>query len=207
MASASATRRRQAREETRSQILAAADSYLRERPFRELTVEELMARTGLARTVFYRHFADLHEMIVRLLEEVGDELMQFSREWAGSVDDMDGAGREHFRHIVDFFADNGPLIRAIADAATSDEELERIYRGFIDLFVDLTAEALERLIADHRIAPLDARQTARALTLLNESYLLDAFGREPAADPETVTQTLWTIWRRVVFTTPQAPPR
>jgi AcrR family transcriptional regulator len=192
-------RRRQNREETRAQILAAADEFLRRRPFRELTVEDLMSGTGLARTVFYRHFADLHEMVLRLLEEVMGELSEFARMWAASVGQFEDAGRANFGLVVDFFARNGPLLRAVADAAAGDEELERIYRGFLDAFDELTAQALQRLVDEGRIAPLDVRQTARALTLLNERYLLDAFGRQPTIDRERALEALWTIWRRTVF--------
>jgi AcrR family transcriptional regulator len=201
MTSTAAARRRRRlnREEARARILAAGEEFLRARPFRELTVEGLMGAAGLPRTVFYRHFADLHEMVLRLLQEVSGGLIDFAREWAASVGQFEDAGRANFERVVEFFAHNGPLIGAIADAATSDEELERIYQGFIDGFDDLTAQALQRLIDQGRIAPLDVRETARALTLLNERYLLDAFGREPMTDRERVSEALWTIWRRTVF--------
>ena len=201
MTSTAAARRRRRlhREEARAKILAAAEEFLRTRPFRELTVEELMKAAGLPRTVFYRHFADLHEMVLRLLQEVLSELSEFGGMWAASVGQFADRGRANFELVVDFFARNGPLIRAIADAAAGDEELERIYGGFIDGFTELAAQALERLVQEGRIAPLDVPQTARALTLLNERYLLDAFGRQPMADRERVADTLWTIWRRTVF--------
>ena len=46
-------------------------------------------------------------------------------------------------------------------------------------FDELLAEALREMprIAAH--PPADVAETARALNLLNTSYLLDAFGREP----------------------------
>src|SRR5947209_20523822 len=61
------------RADTRAQILAAARSALRERPYRELTIEDLMASAGLSRTIFYRHFDDLGDLVVRLLEEAGGQ--------------------------------------------------------------------------------------------------------------------------------------
>ena len=39
---------------------------------------------------------------------------------------------------------------------------------------------------------------ARALNLLNESYLLDAFGREPRVSTDTAVQTLTEIWLGVI---------
>ena len=41
--------------DARARILAAARRLLLQRPFAELTVEQVMAEAGLARTVFYRH--------------------------------------------------------------------------------------------------------------------------------------------------------
>jgi hypothetical protein len=35
------------------------------------------------------------------------------------------------------------------------------------------------------------------LNLMNQAYLLDAFGREPRVDPEVALATLETIWVRV----------
>jgi hypothetical protein len=47
-------------------------------------------------------------------------------------------------------------------------------------------------------APLaDAAQTAHALNLMNEAYLLDAFGREPRVDTATAVRTLAEIWTAV----------
>ena len=36
----------------------------------------------------------------------------------------------------------------------------------------------------------DVAETARALNLMNENYLLDAFGREPRVSPETAVRDL-----------------
>jgi AcrR family transcriptional regulator len=51
-------RRRRRREDSEQEILEAAERLLRERPFRELTVDDLMAATSQSRTAFYRHFTD-----------------------------------------------------------------------------------------------------------------------------------------------------
>jgi len=41
-------------------------------------------------------------------------------------------------------------------------------------------------------------EVARALNLLHESYLLDAFGREPRVSTDTAVQTLTEIWLGVM---------
>jgi TetR/AcrR family transcriptional regulator, ethionamide resistance regulator len=189
------TRRREQRENTRREILAAADRFLRERPYRELSVDVLMASTGLTRTAFYRHFDDLSELVLRLLEDVGSEVYAIAERWREAVaDDLAAAANEGLRGIVDFFQRNGPLVRAVSDAAATDEQIERGYRGFFDAFTELIKNGLDEL----ELQVPDTRALARALNLMNEAYLLDEFGREPFGDPAVVRATLEMVWLRVV---------
>ena len=191
-------KRRQAREETRGQILAAAEQFLRKRSFRELSVDGLMALTGHTRTVFYRHFDDLPDVAVQLLERVGSELLEVAQEWTRS-EATEAGDRRAIEQIVDFFVRHGPLVRSIAEGASHDEAIERIYHGFTAVFVELTERALEARVAEGKVAPLDAREVSRALTFMNESYFLQSFGREPHADRERALEAVWTIWGRTLW--------
>jgi hypothetical protein len=49
----------------------------------------------------------------------------------------------------------------------------------------------------------DADETAHALNLLNESYLLDAFGREPRVSSEAAVETLTAIWSPLLGAGPE----
>jgi AcrR family transcriptional regulator len=189
------TRRREQRENTRLEILEAADRFLRERPYRELSVDVVMADTGLTRTAFYRHFDDLTELVLRLLEDVGSELFEVASRWrllAGR--NYPEPAREALRAIIEFFTRNGPLVRAIADAAADDERIERGYRGAIEAFIAVVAAGLDQLVARGQLEPLDTHAVSRALNLMNEAYLLDQFGSEPFGDPEVALRTLETVW-------------
>jgi TetR/AcrR family transcriptional regulator, ethionamide resistance regulator len=192
------TRQRENRESTRRQILAAADAFLRERPYRELSVEVVMAQTGLTRTAFYRHFDDLPELVLRLLAEVGQELYSVAERWQGLAGQAYPWGaREALSAIVDFFARHGPLVRAVAEASVTDEQIERGYRGFGETFTSMTASALDGLVARGQLKVPDTKALARALTLMNEAYLLHEFGRPPFGDPAIALATLETVWMRV----------
>ena len=151
---ATRTMRRRQREESRQAILDAAERRLRAAPFHALSVDALMSDTGLSRTLFYRHFADLPDVVLQLLRSVGAELMEIGEGWvrAGASEPI---GRESMEAIVDFFARNGTLIRAITDAARYDPEIEEVYGAVIERFVDMTAEAIEGLRFEG-----DARETA-----------------------------------------------
>src|ERR671916_3485325 len=74
-------RRRHSPEEAERAILAAARSFLSEHPFREMKVEDVMARTGLSRPAFYAYFHDRYELVTRLLEGIGGVLFAIDRRW------------------------------------------------------------------------------------------------------------------------------
>jgi AcrR family transcriptional regulator len=189
------TRRREQRENTRREILAAADRFLRERPYRELSVDIVMAETGLTRTAFYRHFDDLTELVLRLLEDVGRELVDVAARWRQvSGRNYPEPARAALREIVGFFERHGPLVRAIADAAATDERIERGYRGAIEAFIAMVAAGLDALVARGQLESLDSHAISRALNLMNEAYLLDQFGSEPFGDPEVAFKTLEKVW-------------
>src|SRR5215210_9161859 len=66
-------RRRRSPKEAEREIITAAETLLRERPFRELTVDEVMRRTGLSRPSFYVYFKDRHELVLRVVEHLQAE--------------------------------------------------------------------------------------------------------------------------------------
>ena len=192
------SRRREQREQTRREILAAADRFLREHPFRELSVDVVMAQTGLTRTAFYRHFEDVTELVLKLLEEVGGELRVIAIRWLETAaDDFAAAAHEALSGIVSFFERNGPLVQAVADASSTDEQIEQGYRGFVNAFVDLISRGLDGLIERGQLEPCDTRHLARALNLMNERYLLDEFGRGHG-DAEAALATLERIGLRTL---------
>ncbi len=192
-------RKRRRPEEAEGEILAAAERYLRVRPFRDLRVATLMDGTGLRRSSFYHYFRDRHEVVVRLLEELTHGLAPQSELWFGANDDPVANLRAGYEGIGRFWAQHGPVLRAIADAATHDREVEKAHRAFVDRFVHGTAKRIRADIDRGRIAPLEAEETARALILMSEGFLNEKLGREPQGDWRTAVDTLATIWQRALY--------
>jgi AcrR family transcriptional regulator len=193
------TRQREQRESTRREILYAADRFLRRRPYRELSVEVVMAETGLTRTAFYRHFDDVTELVLRLLEDVSRDLYAVAQRWSESA----GAGypvaaQQSLAAIVDFFVRHGPLVRAVAEAAAADERIEQAYRENLEALIAITTVAIDRLVGEGRLEVQNSRDVARALNLMNQAYLLREFGSEPFGDPDVARATLETVWLRTL---------
>ncbi len=188
-------RYREQREHTRVQILDATARFLRERPFRELSVDAVMAGVGLTRTAFYRHFDDTTDLVLRLLEQLGEKLYPVAERWRASVGEgYPAPARQGLAATVDFFVAEGPLVRAIVDAAVVDDRIEMAYRGVLETFISLTARSLEGLVEEGRLEPVDTLALARALTLMNEAYLLEEFGREPFGNRDVALATVERVW-------------
>jgi AcrR family transcriptional regulator len=174
------------REEARERIVAAAEKLLLEVPYRDLSVDLVMSEAGLSRTVFYRHFDGLPDVLLTLLASIEGELA--APLLAGPPE-----GSDRLRHLiaasVDTFARYGPFLRALDHAAGQDAEIEAAYCAMVDRF---TEEIAAELGGDAR-----AYELARALNLMNGHYLLETLGRDPGFDRSLALETLLTIWGAV----------
>jgi TetR/AcrR family transcriptional regulator, ethionamide resistance regulator len=193
-------RRRRTPEAAEREIVEAAEALLRERPFRELTVDDLMRRTGLSRPSFYVYFRDRHELVLRVAEHIGGELMAMSERWYKGTGDGPTLVREAIDGVVGVFAAHGPVLRALADAATDDPRVEAVYRELIQRFVDATARHIEEEIAAGRVLPLpDPTETATALVWMMERYMQLNLAGPLTAPVQRVAETLTTIASRVLY--------
>ena len=183
------------------EILSAAAEMLRERPYRELTVDEVMRRTDLSRPSFYVYFRDRHELVLRVVEHVGAELWSISERWYTGDGDGQGRARRSIERVVAVFAEHGPLLRALADAAADDPEVDRVYTSLVDAFVGVTARHIDREMAAGRVLPLDPAETAKALVWMMERYLVRSLGSATPGRRESAAETLGTIWVRVLYGT------
>jgi TetR/AcrR family transcriptional regulator, ethionamide resistance regulator len=192
-------RDRQTRRQTRERIVVATTELVRRHTYTELSVEEVMRKAGFGRTIFYRHFDDLGDLLQRASREAFDELYDAQRRLGQARPDEDPeAVRRALQAAVDVYHRHGPLLRGIAEAAAGDAEIARGYAAMRERFDDFAEQSL-RGVADLAHTPLtDLAETARALNRMNESYLLDAFGREPRVSRETAVQTLTEIWDAVI---------
>ena len=189
-------RRRRSPESAEREILEAAEAFLRERPFRDLTVDEVMARTTLSRPSFYVYFRDRHHLAVRLVEGIGAELFTMADRWLKGSGDPREEVRAALAGVAGVYARHGLVLAAIADAAGHDPGVEATYRDLIERFIAATAARIER----EPTAGVAPEETARALVWMNERYLREAFGRQPQTPVATVVDALWTIWARTLYT-------
>src|SRR3954468_777065 len=181
----------------RAAIVAAAEAALRDRPFREVSVEELMQDAGLARTQFYRYFDDLSDLVLTVAAGVFEDILDH-HERLVVLATLDAATlRAAIAPAVYAFAAHGPLVRALSEAATHDAAVEQVFETVQRRYFALTERLVLRAVGDGaRIA--DPAQTARLLHLGNIGYLIDAFGGEPKMTPEVALDTIVELWSAVL---------
>jgi AcrR family transcriptional regulator len=192
-------RRRRTPAEAEREILDAAENFLRKRPLRELTIDEVMSETSLSRPAFYVYFRDRHELVLRLIERLAAELWEMSDRWLKGTGDP----REDLRAAIDgvtaAYARHGPVLRAYADAAADDPAVEETYRGLVERFIDATAAHIRAETRTGVVKGLSARRTAAALVWMNERYLSTCLGSEPQVRAREVADTLYNVWLRTLY--------
>ncbi len=189
------SRPRLSRDEARTRIIDSAIELVRERAYAELKVGEIMDRAGLERTIFYRHFENVGALLLQAGREAIEQLYSAQVELAQTRTEIDPEViRTALEVPVTIYHRHGPLLRAVAEAVAADQLVAADQEEIRNRFDELVAGALRA--SEH--PPTNVDETARALNLLNERYLLDAFGREPRVSVETAAQTLSEIWAPVL---------
>jgi AcrR family transcriptional regulator len=190
-----AARPRLNRDEVRDRLVAATTELVRDRSFYELSVAEVTERAGIERTIFYRHFDSLADLLLRAATEAIEDLYDAQVELDGGRREGDlETVRAAIAPAVRVYQRHGPVLRAVTEAGASDPQIAARGAELRLRFNELVADSLARLPSLRENAPADVAESARALNLLNEAYLRDAFGREPRLSPEAAVQTLTEIW-------------
>ena len=183
------------RDEVRNRLIAAATELVRDRSFYELSVAEVTERAGIERTIFYRHFDDLADLLLRAATEAIESLYEAQVELDAERKEGDlETVRAAVEPAVRVYQRHGPILRAVTEAGASNPEIATRGAELRRRFNRLAADSLARLPGLRENPPADVSESARALNLLNEAYLRDAFGREPRISAEAAVQTLTEIW-------------
>lgn len=150
-----------------------------------------MARAGLTRTVFYRHFESLPQLAPELLPDAEDPLVD--QVLRGSPEELVEA---MITGLVQLYADHGRLVRAIDAAAAADPEVA----AELDRALVGPRALLEGLIADAPHPPANPREFALLLMATHRAYLLDKFGDGNGSDSDRhdAVAVLDALWQRLL---------
>ena len=197
-ASTQSASRRRTREEVQQAVRAALIEMLAERPFKDVTVDELAKRAGLSRTAFYFYYPDKNEVLKEAANAAAAEVYAEADRWWHGEGRPEDLVREALEGIAGVYCDHADVLRAAVEATTYDPEFRAFYEALIRRFVDATAEHLRRELGAGRLRPLEPDSIAEALVWMAErcNYAFLLLEGRPKSE---VVDSLTAIWIHALY--------
>lgn len=186
-------------ERTRAAIFNSALDFIWLHPFRDMTVNSLMASTGAGRSAFYQYFKDLHDLMETILVMLQDEIFNAAKPWIAGTGDPVVLINEAITELVQIAYERGPIYRAFTDAAATNDHSEKAWRKFLNGFDDAASVRIEADQNQGLIPDFNVRPVAIALNRLDTYTLIEAFGQHPRSQPEPVREALARIWISTLY--------
>jgi AcrR family transcriptional regulator len=190
---------------TEQAILRATEELLEGTPMGDLAVRDILERAGVSRATFYFYFGSKYAPVAVLFRRIlEDVLAAFDRHWAANEHGDVRAGlRDALAASYALFAENAPLLRAVADAR-ADPEIGDAFHTMIDRLV-ATAEAKigRERAAGRAPSGADAHAVAAAMIWMNERcfYLHSLGAGSPWAGDDEMLDALAAVWVGAVYHT------
>lgn len=176
----SGIRARQKEKTRRALIDAAMNQLSAEHGYASLSLREVAREAGIAPTSFYRHFQNMEELGLTLVDESGLALRQLLRQSRQQIAQGGSIIRASVDTFMQFVADNTPIFRLLLQehSGTSREfrlavarELSHFKAELVDYLVDeqkfarelaeLQADAIVRIVFSAGADSLDSLQHQR----------------------------------------------
>lgn len=178
--------RAQQKEKTRRALVDAAFSQLSaENSFSNLSLREVSRQAGIAPTSFYRHFADMNELGLTMVDEAGLTLRQLMRQARERIAKGGSVIQTSVDTFMEFIENNSDVFRLLLRerSGTSAAFRSAVHRE-IQHFIAELADYLRRA---NKTDLDNARLEADALVTIvfnagAEALDLDAAGRKLVAD-------------------------
>lgn len=151
--------RAQQKEKTRRQLINAALGQLSsERSFSSLSLREVAKEAGLAPTSFYRHFSDMDELGLTLVDEAGLTLRQLMRQARLRIAKGGSVIQISVLTFMEFIEDNGNIFRLLLrERSGTSPAFRAAVNREIRYFTMELCDYLEQANAlEHKIAYLQA---------------------------------------------------
>jgi AcrR family transcriptional regulator len=181
-------------------VLRATEQLLAEgATYADLNIERIATRAGISRTAFYFYFADKRELLMRLSEDVTDELFTQADIWYSGSGDPEAEIREALANIARLYEQHGPLLRAIVEVSTYDEDVAVFWRQLLGRFVDASRA---RIIGEQeagKSSGCDPAATAFALCWMAERVLYQELVQDAPIPREDLVESLVCIWMRTIY--------
>lgn len=185
---------------TRRTLMDAALARLSDdRGFGSLSLREVTREAGLAPTSFYRHFSDLDELGLALVDEGGVALRQLMRQARKRIAKQGhGAISTSVDTFLEYLDNNANLFRLMLRERTGvSKQFRTAVKAEIDHFATELAEDLARFAEERQTPVFNARLVAEAMITLVFNQGAEALDAGPD-EKEQLRQKLKTELRMIL---------
>lgn len=192
-------------------ILATAERLLAQRPFADISIDDLARGAGISRPTFYFYFPSKDAVLLTLLDRVTEEADAAA---GGVFERLAEDPRAHWRELIArfhaTFGGHRDVVLACAQVRGTNAEVRRLWAEVLERWVRAVQAAIEAERA-RGAAPdgLPARDLSIALNSMNERVWYATFaGDGPAVAERDVVDVLLDVWVTAIYrtTTPPVTP-
>jgi AcrR family transcriptional regulator len=133
------------KEKTRRKLIDVALRLSAEKGFSTLSLREVAKAAGLTPAAFYRHFQDMEDLGLSLLDEVGLSLRRLLRDTRRNTAGKGSLVQASVHTFIDYLNENGNLFRLLlGERQGGSSAFRKAIHAEIDQFVGELTEDLER---------------------------------------------------------------
>ncbi len=183
-------------------ILGTLERLLEDRPFAEISVDDLAKGAGISRPTFYFYFPSKDAVLLTLFERV---LAEADATLEGRAEDYSVDPTQAWRDGIYAFFEPLRVHLAVAlagvAATATNAELRALWSTFMQKWVDRTAAVITAERA-RGAAPetVPAQDLAAALNLMNERTMFASYtGQKPAIVEDAALDTLVHVWVTSIY--------
>lgn len=183
-------------------ILGTLERLLEQRPFAEISVDDLAKGAGLSRPTFYFYFASKDAVLVRLFERAITSADPGLHQHAEALAvNPDRGWHDGIYAFFDALRPHRAVLLAGLAATASNPQLRDMWSTFMAAWIDYTAGLITKE-RQRGAAPdtIPARDLATALNLMNERVVFASQGAQQPTLPEgAALEALAHIWVASIY--------
>jgi TetR/AcrR family transcriptional regulator, ethionamide resistance regulator len=179
----------------REAVLDAAEGLLATTGYDAMTIADIADGAGITRGALYFYFGSKQEVVTALFERTVEVLHEKSR--AAAEDAASGAAAidAAMRRTEAVWREHGVVMRTAIDLTATIEELDTLWAGTAELFIDAIRAILENMGVPPDRGIDGSSAIAKALCWMIERNFYQA-SRVSNAELARASRTCAEIWRR-----------
>jgi AcrR family transcriptional regulator len=178
------------------QILGVAEKLLATRGYADMTVGGIAEAAGITRGALYFYFASKQDVLIALVARTVQALQEKSGAALADTAPVDDVISTALERTAQLWREHGPVMRMAVDLASTVPEIDQLWTGTADVFIEAITGVLSRGGVPPGDGPGNAAALGRALCWMIERSFYQA-SKISVDDLDDAKLTCQVVWMRV----------